>query len=72
MEYVTSEQDGVNAEESRDRWTWLQLICYTLLQLLCPVFQNNMRYCYEDPEEPSEENSVTKGPDWRQKIEGES
>jgi hypothetical protein len=38
----------------------------------CPVFQNHMRYYYEDPEESSEENSVTKGPDWRQKTERES
>jgi hypothetical protein len=68
-EYVTSEQDGVYAEEPGDRQTWLQLICCALSQLLCPVFQNHMRYYYEDPEESLEENSVTKGPDWRQKTE---
>jgi hypothetical protein len=70
MEYVTSEQDGVDVEESGDRWTWLQLICCALSQLLCPVFQNHMRDCYEDPEESSEENSVMKGLDWRQKTGG--
>jgi hypothetical protein len=71
-EYITSEQDGVYVEESGDRRTWLQLICCTLSQSLCPVFQNRMKYYYKDPEESSEEISVMRGPDWRQKTEGES
>jgi hypothetical protein len=39
-EYVTSEQDGVDAEESGDRQTWLQLICCALSQSLSYISES--------------------------------
>jgi hypothetical protein len=39
-EYVTSEQDGVYAEESGDRRTWLQLICCALSQSLSCISES--------------------------------